>query len=267
MSKANEETADRHLKHVLLLLALELSLRNVLQRGLKTLTATLAALPLTEKIATKQEIASLRAKIQSRSGVSFLQLGEDAERRVRAKLERIAKEMGLPAEIYSAWAVRFIIQEWKLLSGLYSARVMNEIFSGMTKMKNRQTIAADVLAIPYAHHVDTLTRTQIFRAYAEVMRRNFLENRDKYAGIQQISVLDERTSAVCQRYHGATWDVNLQPFLGNELPYDGGVPRHVNCRSVEIPLIDPEKLPYRSLKEWSGVLSNEEIWKMARRMR
>jgi hypothetical protein len=41
---------------------------------------------------------------------------------------------------------------------------------------------------------------------------------------------------ICIAYDGASWDLDGNPIDGNELPYDGGTPRHWNCRSVEVPI-------------------------------
>jgi hypothetical protein len=38
---------------------------------------------------------------------------------------------------------------------------------------------------------------------------------------------------ICIAYSGATWDLDYEPIDGNDLPYNGGVPRHFNCRSAE----------------------------------
>ena len=40
-------------------------------------------------------------------------------------------------------------------------------------------------------------------------------------------------------YSGQQWDLNGNPINGSSLPYDGGCPRHYNCRSVIVPLLIP----------------------------
>ena len=42
---------------------------------------------------------------------------------------------------------------------------------------------------------------------------------------------------MCIAYSGACWDWEYQPINGNDLPWNGGVPRHWNCRSIEIALM------------------------------
>ncbi|WP_442577853.1 hypothetical protein ACSBOB_20110 [Mesorhizobium sp. ASY16-5R] len=63
------------------------------------------------------------------------------------------------------------------------------------------------------------------------------DNPDVFEGIQQISVLDGRTSHTCVAYAGKVWAVPGYKPIGHSLPYNGGTPRHPNCRSTEIPVI------------------------------
>ncbi|MDN3273383.1 hypothetical protein QWJ07_03950 [Frankia sp. RB7] len=65
-----------------------------------------------------------------------------------------------------------------------------------------------------------------------------LDNPDEFEGIQQISVLDGRTSATCISYAGKVWSLPGYKPVGHSLPYNGGVPRHPNCRSKEIPVLN-----------------------------
>lgn len=55
-------------------------------------------------------------------------------------------------------------------------------------------------------------------------------------GYQQISILDLRTTAICRAYAFKTWDAKFNP-IGHGLPFDGGCPRHWNCRSRILPII------------------------------
>ena len=68
-------------------------------------------------------------------------------------------------------------------------------------------------------------------------KKAVLDNPDVFDGIQQISVLDGRTSHTCIAYAGKVWSVPGYKPVGHSLPYNGGVPRHPNCRSTEIPVI------------------------------
>jgi hypothetical protein len=67
-----------------------------------------------------------------------------------------------------------------------------------------------------------------------------LDNPNIFSGIQQVSVLDGRTSVICCSYAGKAWELPGYKPIGHSLPYNGGVPRHPNCRSTEIPVIKGE---------------------------
>lgn len=71
-------------------------------------------------------------------------------------------------------------------------------------------------------------------------KKLILDNPSVFEGIQQISVLDGRTSRTCISYAGKVWEVPGYKPVGHSLPYNGGVPRHPNCRSTEIPVIREE---------------------------
>lgn len=79
-----------------------------------------------------------------------------------------------------------------------------------------------------------IVQTAMATVGAEARRKSFELNRDLTNGIQQVSVLDSHTSLTCVAYDGAQWDHEYQPMGGNDLPYNGGIPRHWNCRSAEI---------------------------------
>lgn len=64
----------------------------------------------------------------------------------------------------------------------------------------------------------------------------FRKNSDVVAGVEQISTLDCHTTLICMAYSGATWDLDGNPIRGTTLPFNGGPPRHFNCRSVLVPV-------------------------------
>lgn len=84
--------------------------------------------------------------------------------------------------------------------------------------------------------METLVRTSVLQAANDARLGMFKANSDVIRGVQQVSTLDERTTETCIAYDGATWDLDGKPIEGTELPFDGGPPRHWNCRSVLIPL-------------------------------
>jgi hypothetical protein len=82
----------------------------------------------------------------------------------------------------------------------------------------------------------TLVHTSIQAVANEARKETFRQNDDIIEGIRQVSTLDSHTTDICMAYDGAEFDLDGNPINGTTLPYEGGVPRHWNCRSVEIPI-------------------------------
>lgn len=82
----------------------------------------------------------------------------------------------------------------------------------------------------------TLVHTAV-QAVANTSRlETFRANADVIKGVRQLSTLDSHTSAICIAYSGAAWDLDGKPIEGNKLPFNGGPPRHMNCRSILTPI-------------------------------
>jgi hypothetical protein len=82
-----------------------------------------------------------------------------------------------------------------------------------------------------------IVQTSIATVAAAARRATFKANADITNGIMQVSTLDGHTSLTCIAYSGATWDLDYEPIGENDLPYNGGVPRHFNCRSAEVAIM------------------------------
>jgi len=85
-------------------------------------------------------------------------------------------------------------------------------------------------------NTSTLVHDSIMQIANGSRMATFQDNDDIIKGMQQLSTLDSHTSAVCVAYSGAQWTLEGKPMGGNTLPYNGGCPRHPNCRSVIVPL-------------------------------
>ena len=81
-----------------------------------------------------------------------------------------------------------------------------------------------------------LVHTTVQGVANDARRETFKSNDDIVKGIKQVSTLDSHTSLTCVAYSGAQWDLDFNPIGSKKLPYNGGVPRHFNCRSVEVPI-------------------------------
>ena len=134
-------------------------------------------------------------------------------------------------------------------------RVNNAIRSGVAIDETASEIVRRVTGTPtLVHKEGELTRTG--RAIETVIRTGITAlpgavlkdipdaipgSRFGEHGWQQISVLDNRTTEICRAYAWRKWDATYEP-VGHKLPFQGGPPRHPNCRSrvVMVFLSDPE---------------------------
>jgi len=84
--------------------------------------------------------------------------------------------------------------------------------------------------------VRALVQTSVQTAANNARLAVFKRNADVLEGVQQISTLDTHTTEICIAYDHMSWDLDGNPINGTTLPFNGGPPRHWNCRSVLIPL-------------------------------
>jgi hypothetical protein len=111
------------------------------------------------------------------------------------------------------------------------------------------------------HLAEALVRTSTQAVMGEARRTVYAKNRHAVKGIQQITTEDDRTTLICIAYAGKRWqflgDGSLEP-VGHSLPYRGGIPRHPNCRSGEVPWV-------KSLEEM-GITEADEVPPAIRRV-
>ncbi len=94
---------------------------------------------------------------------------------------------------------------------------------GVMKTTRRQAVAIGRTAV---NAVQTKARMEAFKEHDDVVK-----------GFQQISTLDSRTSDICMAYSGEAWDLEGNPMPPSTLPFNGGPPRHFNCRSSLVPVL------------------------------
>jgi hypothetical protein len=82
----------------------------------------------------------------------------------------------------------------------------------------------------------SLVQTSVQTVANDARLATFKENSDLIKGVKQISTLDSHTSLICIAYSGGEWDLDGNPINGTTLPFNGGPPRHFNCRSVLVPI-------------------------------
>lgn len=82
----------------------------------------------------------------------------------------------------------------------------------------------------------SLVHTSVQAVSNSARRETFKASDDLIFGLVQVSTLDNRTGVICRSYSGKSFTLDGKP-IGHSLPYNGGVPRHFRCRSVEVPLL------------------------------
>jgi SPP1 gp7 family putative phage head morphogenesis protein len=83
---------------------------------------------------------------------------------------------------------------------------------------------------------ETLVRTAIAETVNAAALQSF-RDMEVVKALQQISTLDGKTSDICIAYSGLVWDSETLEPIGHELQFNGGPPRHFNCRSRLVPVL------------------------------
>lgn len=91
-----------------------------------------------------------------------------------------------------------------------------------------------------------VTRTAVATVSNQARLKLFERNEDVLEGVRQLSTLDGRTSLTCQSYSGKRWAFPEYTPIGHSLPFNGGPPRHFNCRSTLVPIVIGESLEGRT---------------------
>ncbi|MCK5605384.1 phage head morphogenesis protein [Candidatus Pacearchaeota archaeon] len=124
----------------------------------------------------------------------------------------------------------------------FSAQVRQGIAGGETVQQIvRRIVGSPRLGTPgimetSRRGASALVHTSIQQVSNDARLATFKANDDIVKGVMQLSTLDSHTTKICIAYSGASWDLEGNPIDGNELPFNGGTPRHFNCRSVLTPI-------------------------------
>lgn len=100
----------------------------------------------------------------------------------------------------------------------------------------RRIVGANGFMSVTRSNAQALVRSSIMEVAAEARLATYRANDNVVEGIRQVSTLDSATTEICIAYDGAEFTLDGEPMEGTDLPYNGGVPRHWGCRSVEIPI-------------------------------
>jgi hypothetical protein len=107
---------------------------------------------------------------------------------------------------------------------------------------------------------EAIVRTAIADVVNRARLQSLQDMNDVVKAVQQISTLDNRTTLTCIAYSEKVWDIDTLSPLGHDLPFNGGPPRHFNCRSSLVPVlrsfaelgIDAEEVPLATRASMDG---------------
>lgn len=85
-------------------------------------------------------------------------------------------------------------------------------------------------------NAEALVRTSVLTVANEAHLQTFQANDGVIKGLQWVSTLDSRTTAICRALDGKMWDLDYQPIEGNTQPFPGPI-AHWNCRSTQVPVL------------------------------
>lgn len=263
LSPIEQQIADDLLTHTLDLFRLDASLRRValdllqqLQNELRT-KLSLGNLTAFDKTATQRLLAETSAvidnyyrQIKQKSDEALNALPEIEAQAVRDALVGVGYATALAPPIHFATAMTDVMIQgapsaewWSRQSADTQFRFSNAVRRGIVQGRTNQQIIGDVLGRGPGQGILEVSRRNAaalvqtsVQTVANVARlESFAQNADVVKGVEQISTLDGHTTDICIAYSGGQWDLKGKPVNGTKLPFNGGPPRHWNCRSLLVP--------------------------------
>lgn len=116
----------------------------------------------------------------------------------------------------------------------FSAAVRQGLAAGETNQQIIGRVMGEMEVVK--RNAAALVQTSVQTVANEARLATFRANADILSGVRQISTLDGHTSPICVAYSGAEWNLDGKPINGTRLPFNGGPPRHFNCRSALVPI-------------------------------
>lgn len=263
-SEAEQQIADDLLAHTLDLFRLDASLRgnalSLLQKMQAELQAKLGANNLTAfgKDATQRLLAETSAvienyyqQIKQKSDEALNALPEIQAQAVRDSLAGVGYATALVPPVHFATAMTNVMIQgapssewWARQSSDTRFRFSNAVRQGIVQGKTNRQIIGDVLGRGPGQGIlevsrrnaAALVQTSVQTVANAARLESFAQNADVIKGVKQISTLDSHTTNICIAYSGMAWDLEGKPIQGNKLAFNGGPPRHWNCRSLLVPM-------------------------------
>lgn len=258
LTAAQRQIADDLLAHNLDLLRLSASVRldaiELLKALEKELVAKLSGGTLTEysKAAADYLLASARAVIEK----YYTDIGAASEQAlaalptiqanvVRAALADVGYGAALAPATHFATALTDILIMGAPSAEWWSRQADDVVFKfaavvrqGIVQGKTNGTIIKEVRESMSSNRANAaaLVQTSVQTVANASLVETFKQNADVIDGMMQVSTLDSHTTDICVAYSGVSWDLDEKPMGDVKLPFNGGPPRHWNCRSVLVPI-------------------------------
>lgn len=156
-------------------------------------------------------------------------------------LKVIATSTPFEGRVLKDWAKRLMKDDL--------VRIQHAIRTGMVNGEASDVIArrvvgtarlkgADGVTQITRNNADSITRTALMTIAQQVRSLLFKENSDIISKELYVATLDSRTTPFCRAHDGKVYDVGKGPHP----------PAHWNCRSIRIPVLDPDALQNRPFK-------------------
>jgi SPP1 gp7 family putative phage head morphogenesis protein len=258
LSSAQRKIADDLLAHNLDLLRLNASMRldalKLLKALEKELTDRIKLGTLTEyskasadyllasaKAVTEKYYADIAAMSEEAlAGMSSVQANV-----VRAALADVGYGAALAPATHFATALTDVLIQgapsatwWEKQAADVAFKFANTVRQGIVQGKTNGDIIREVRTVMDVGRANAaaLVQTSVQQVANSSLIETFKQNADVIKGMMQLSTLDSHTTDICMAYSGAEWDLDEEPIGDTKLPFDGGPPRHWNCRSVLVPI-------------------------------
>ena len=190
---------------------------------------------------------------------AMTQIGLEASLPSAAVLKAMVKDTLLQGAPLSAWwdkqaedtAFKFTAQ---VRQGVAQGETLQQI---ITRVVGSEKKGITGIMDVSRRNASTLVHDSVMQIANDAKLATYKANDDVIKGVQQLSTLDSKTSAVCIAYSGAQWDLEGNPINGTTLPFDGGCPRHPNCRSTLIPVTKTYRELGINIDEVKGTRSSD----------
>jgi len=222
------------------------------------------------KLLTQTDKIIQSSYVEMSESIDKLALSEYEVKNTAAMLGGIGLDASLPtSSVIKALAADPLLEGlplsdwWSRQSAGLKRSFASQVRLGILSNETQQQIISRVFGSPkkgipgigfpeetLRRNASTMVHDTIAQVTNDARMAVYKENEDIAKGYYQLSTLDSHTSKTCIAYAGAEWDLDYSPINATVLPYDGGCPRHPNCRSMILMILKSYKeLGYPNIKE------------------